>query len=163
MYKAFCIFFILIILFGKVNAQRINNKVFQSIRTDSVKDFKDSIQKSLGCGMKLECMYFDIIFYDILLDKENSSLTMKACSYIRANERDTTRLANVQIMLATPVENILSKIKIIGSSSNEKKGKGFPDRMGDFTLNFTFNKNEKLYFVHPVCHVLEFNIDSLLK
>jgi hypothetical protein len=153
---------IFIVFVHKVKGQTISNNEFQKLLTDSTMDYKDSLGKSLGCGMSLECWSFSVYFYDVKFDKKRSELSIKACTYLRANERDTTRLSDVNVLLATPLNKKLIKVITLGSSSSKSKEGEFPNRRGDVLLRFRFDRKNKLYFVNSMCQVIEYNINRLI-
>src|SRR5690349_12231812 len=154
---------IFIVFVNMVKGQTISNYEFQKLLTDSTMDYKDSLGKSLGCGMSLECWSFSVYFYDVKFDKKRSELSIKACTYLRANERDTTRLSNVNVLLATPLNKKLTKVITLGNCSSKNKEGEFPNRRGDVLLRFKFDRKNKLYFVNSMCHVIEYNVDRWLE
>lgn len=147
-----------------VNGQAKSAEVWNALQSKRGRSFIDEKGQSLGCDGNLECFPFDVIIYSASYDKSNRHFVIQGSVYTGATKAvDTTHVGGVAILLAQPCQDTLKDVRKIGMTVMGKKvGSGFPNRRGDFYLQFTASPKDKLYFMHGLFGLLEYNIDEIV-
>ena len=125
--------------------------------------FVDENGRHVGCDGNLECLRLGVIIYSASFDKTSKQFVIQGNVYDAvAKGVDTLRIGWASILLAEPCKDTLKKVRKIGETFTDKnKGAIFPNRRGDFYLKFTASSTDKLYFMHGLYGLLEYNIDKI--
>jgi hypothetical protein len=132
---------------------------------DNFLPYKDKKGNYLGCGYTYECRGMSIVFYEVTLNKHLKILSIKGSVFDPRSDADTLRVPVVNIFLAKPSKNRLSRIRPLSATYNEEAQRSsstFPHRNGDFELEVKFDENDRLYFTHPLFWPIEYNLGKLL-
>jgi hypothetical protein len=147
------------------HSQNIPPARLDEIGTDSSLPYVDKDGHYIN-DRSLENYGAKVIFYSFTIDRATRTVWMKGRVINPSILGDTVGEPNF-ISLATPKRNRLTNIRSIGqsfpSSSEQSHPDRFPFRMGDFSVNFRFNKRERLYFDGVMTFLIEYNIAELLK
>jgi hypothetical protein len=128
--------------------------------------YTDKKGNAMGCGFAVECPTMDIFFYEIVLDKTTNRIRAKGRIIYGAVLPDTSGVFGY-IYLARPSHQHLSQVRVLSKSylrhRNDTHENAFPFQMGDFQIDFRFNKKDRLYFDSPMYRPREYKIGLLLK
>jgi hypothetical protein len=101
----------------------------------------DDSNKVYGAGLSIDGSIMRIVFSEFEWSKKKNIIKVKGVVYRHANAiSDELRLANIQIFIASQVQNKLKSIIVLGYSSSEN------NKEGSFEFTFRMLKNSKLYF-----------------
>ena len=111
--------------------------------------YRDQNGYLMGCGNSLECSDAQVIFYCVNLDKGKKKIKIQGRIFDPSIMHDTSGLFSylflVQIHNDSPVKiRPLSESIQPSAVANDKRS--FPHRAGDFVVEFSFAKNDRLFF-----------------
>ncbi|MEP6628106.1 MAG: hypothetical protein ABJA32_08995 [Ginsengibacter sp.] len=157
---------LLVIFSHKVHAQSIDSAKFDQLMNKEYLPYKNRENKFLGCGYTYECNEMQVVFYEITLLRKQKKLIIKGRAIDPIPKKDSFGVQGVNIFLATPIKNELTKINsatntYVRYKSDSHKNQ-YPYRDGDFYIETVFSLKERLYFNSAVFRPIEYNIGQLL-
>jgi hypothetical protein len=164
------IFLIIVILNGSTClSQSLDTQTLDSLSNKHDLLYTDKHGNYMGCGFAAECTDLQVVFYEVVLDKEKRKIKARGRVISRGFTlpKDTTGAAPTAIFLAQAKGDKLFKVRYLTQSylrdNKDTHENIFPFETGDFEIDFEFKNVDRLYFNCPLYRPKEYNIGLLLK
>lgn len=162
-------YILLVVLTALAFSQLCKSQSLDSTTIDKIKneDLPYTDEHGVSLNQRFAESYsVKVVFYSFMLDKVTRRAKIKGRVIEPGDMTDTTGERNY-IFLATPKKNKLTRLRSLGTSyarlTSDAHLDKFPFRSGDFDIEFTFNKKERLYFNGEMTFLVEYNIGMLLQ
>jgi len=150
-------------LYNSVQAQEISGDKLEALRSMYNVFYVDKNGDQFGCGRNLECFPFKVKIYSMAFDNKSDKLVMYGSVFFDGVSKDTVTVGGVSILIANPIRDTLTEVRLVGSTIETKDHISYPYRRGDFKVEFVAKENDKLYFSHPIYFLVEYDIGKLIQ
>ena len=130
--------------------------VLESTKSFSFSSFRGKDGRNLGCGSLTDCHVMVISVYEANIDIKKKTFRIRG-RVIGEVDSDTAGVNRVDIILATPSQDSLTKIRPLTNANN------IPLSNGEFVIESSFGPEDRLYFVDSLYYPIEYNIGELLE
>jgi hypothetical protein len=166
MKKYFILFYLSIPATAFSQIKMLDQAQFESTRIKHPEGFSYKADElyPTGCNGYIGCLKINIVFYQIELDEVKRSIKIQGRMYIAVAKKDTIGYTDAVIYLATPKKRKLKKKgKPLYPTFEYTPPNVFPNRLGDFSIELSFERKDRLYIGDIRSELLEYDIGKLLK